>query len=71
MKDAIGLVTQLGQTALTLGDERHCLFDCPHFDDLRSEHAQLFDEARGAMRSLNWHKIQKSVCAMILAEAQT
>ena len=57
-----------------VGDERHCLFYCPHFGDLRSEHAQLFDEAHGAMRSLMWHKNQKSVCAMILAivnEAQT
>ena len=45
-----------------------------HFGDLRSEHAQLFHEAHGAMRSLMWHKNQKSVCAMILAivnEAQT
>ena len=57
-----------------VGDERHCLFDCPHFGDLRSDHAQLSDEAHGAMRSLMWHKNQKSVCAMILAivnEAQT
>ena len=49
-----------------VGDEQHCLFDCPH-DDLRSEHAQLFDETHGAMRSHMWHKIQKSVWAMILA----
>ena len=61
-------------TTRAVGDERHCLFDCPHFGGLRSEHAQLFHEAHGAMRSLMWHKNQKSVCAMILAivnEAQT
>ena len=61
-------------TTRAVGDERHCLFDCPHLGDLRSEHAQLFDEAHGAMRSLMWHKNEKSVCAMILAivnEAQT
>ena len=37
------------------------------FGDLRSEHAQLFHDAHGAMRSLMWHENQKSVCAMILA----
>ena len=61
-------------TTRAVGDEWHCLFDCPHFGDLRSEHAQLFHEAHGAMRSLMWHKDQKSVCAMILAivnEAET
>ena len=26
-------------TTRAVGDERHCLFDCPHFGDLRSEHA--------------------------------
>ena len=41
----------------------------PHFDGLRSEHAQLFHEAHGAMPSLMWHKDQKSVCALILALA--
>ena len=62
-------------TTRAVGDERHCLFDCPHFGDLRSEHAphaQLYHEAHGAMRSLRslrWHKDQKSVCALILAIA--
>ena len=36
-------------TTRAVGDERHYLFDCPHFGDLRSEHAQLFHEARGAI----------------------
>ena len=57
-----------------LGDERHCVFDCPHFRDLRLQHAELFEQAHGAMRSFMWHKDQKSVCAVILAianEAQT
>ena len=61
-------------TTRAVGDERHCLFDCPRFGDLRSEHAQLFHDAHGAMRSLMWHKNQKFVCAMILAivnEAET
>ena len=48
------------------GDERHCIFDCPRFCELRQEHADLFGDAR-AMRSLMWHKDPKSVCALILA----
>ena len=53
--------------------ERHCIFDCPRFCELRQEHADLFGDAH-AMRFLMWHKDQKSVCAPILAivsEAQT
>ena len=56
------------------GDERHYVLDCPHFDSLRLTHADLFQEASGALRSLLWHKDQKSVCALLLAivaEAQT
>ena len=49
-----------------VANERHFLFDCPHLAELRSEDAQLFDEAHGAMRSLMWHKNQMSVCAMTL-----
>ena len=50
------------------GDEGHCLFDCLRFDHLRLEHAQLFDEARGAMCCLMWRENQKSVCATTLAK---
>ena len=53
-------------TTRAVGDERHCIFDCPRFCELRQEHADLFGDAR-AMRSLMWHKDQKSVCALILA----
>ena len=60
---------------LGMSGNAHCLCDCPRFGDLRSEHAQLFHDALySAMRSLMWHKNQKSVCAMILAivnEAET
>ena len=49
------------------GDERHCLFYCPQFGDIRSDHAQLFHEGHGAMRCLMWHKDQKSVCAVVSA----
>ncbi len=57
-----------------IGDERHCVFDCPHFQGLRQQHAGLFRDSHDAMRSVMWHKDQKSVCALVLAivnEAQT
>ena len=37
----------LGLVGRAVGDERHCLFDCPRFGDLRSKHAQLFHDAHG------------------------
>ncbi len=59
-----------------LFDERHCVFDCPHFQGLRKQHAGMFQDSHDAMimRSLMWHMDQKSVCALVLAivnEAQT
>ena len=61
-------------TTSALGDERHYVFDCPHFGGLRLTHAELFRDAAGAMKSLVWHKDQQAVCALLLAivaEAQT
>ncbi len=60
--------------ANAIGDERHCVFDCPHFQGLRQQHAMIFRDSHDAMRSVMWHKDQKSVCALVLAivnEAQT
>ena len=57
-----------------IGDERHCVFDCLHFQGLRQQHAGIFQDSHDAMRSVMWHKDQKSVCALVLAivnEAQT
>ncbi len=57
-----------------IGDERHCVFDCPHFQGLRQQHAQVFQNSHDAVRFLMWHSDQKSVCALVLAivnEAQT
>ncbi len=50
------------------------MFDCPHFQGLRLQHAEIFGDSHDAMRSVMWHKDQKSVCALVLAivnEAQT
>ncbi len=60
--------------ARAIGDERHSVFDCPHFQGLRQQHAQIFQDFHDARRSLMWHKDQKSVCALVLAivnKAQT
>ncbi len=57
-----------------IGDERHCDFDCPHFQSLWQQHAGIFQDSHDAMRPLMWHKDQKSVCALVLAivkETQT
>ena len=57
-----------------IGDKRHCVFDCLHFQGLRQQHAGNFQDSHDAMRSLMWHNDQKSVCALVLAivnEAQT
>ena len=59
---------------VALGDERHYVFDCPRFAGLRLTHAELFQDASGAMKSLVWHKDQEDVCALLLAivaQAQT
>ncbi len=57
-----------------IGGERHCVFDCPHFQCLRQQHAKILQDSHDAMRSLMWHNDRKSVCALVLAivnEAQT
>ncbi len=62
---------------LPVADERHCVFDCPHFlqfQGLRLQHFDVFQDSHDAMRSLIWHKDEKSVCALVLAivnEART
>ncbi len=50
------------------------VLDCPHFQGLRQQHAETFRDSHDAMRSVMWHKDQKSVRALVLAivnEAQT
>ncbi len=57
-----------------IGDERHCVFDCPRFQGLRQQHAGNFEDSHDAMRYLMWHNDQNSVCALVVAivnEAQT
>ena len=51
-----------------VGDERHCIFDCPRFEELRQLHTGLFQDSHDTMRWwFMWHKDQKSVCALVLA----
>ena len=50
-----------------LDDERHSLFECPVFEDLRREHRQLFgQEVAFDMRRFFAHKDQRAVVMYIL-----
>ena len=49
-----------------VGDERHHVFECPAFDDIRRGFQHLFDDSRGAMRLLMWHPCQKDVASCLL-----
>ena len=51
-----------------VGDERHYVFECPAFDDIRRGFQHLFDDSHGpgAMRLLMWHPCQKDVASCLL-----
>ena len=51
----------------SIGDERNFLFECPHFDEIRAQHADLFDSSANAMRSFVWQKDQQAVCDCMAA----
>ena len=52
----------LASSTRSVGDERHHLFDCPKFDDIRAQDADLYQSSAGAMRSFVWHKGQYAAC---------
>ena len=56
----------LCETSL-LGDERHFVFDCPHFAHIRRQFRSLYQDADGAMQWCVWHKDQKAVCHCLAA----
>ncbi len=43
------------------GDERHYMLECPQFDDVRAQYADLLQNARDSMRNLMWHQNQKAL----------
>ena len=49
------------------GDERHFVFDCPHFAHVRRQFRSLFDDADGTMQLFFWHTNQKAVCHCLTA----
>ena len=51
-----------------VGDERHYVFECRAFGDIRRGFQHLFDDSRGAMRLLMWHPCtcQKDVASYLL-----
>ena len=50
-----------------LGDERHFVFDCPHFAHVRRQSRSLYQHADGTMQCFVWHKDQKAVCHCLTA----
>ena len=53
-----------------VGAELHCVFDCPHFSEVRAQFPGLFQDAARCMRLMIWHKDQKSVCHCFIALLQ-
>ena len=53
-----------------VGNELHCVFDCPHFSDIRAQFSGLFQDAAGCMRMFMRHKDRKSVCDCLIALLQ-
>ena len=58
----VNLIVKLGMWA----SERHYVFDCPSFDDIRMLHSRPFDDSHGAMRLFMWHSHQKGVASCLL-----
>ncbi len=50
-----------------LGDERHFMLECPQFDDIRAQYADLLQDARDSMRNLMWHQNQKALSDFVIA----
>ncbi len=74
MASFLGLYAMHAVTAWSDKKSGWLTLDCPHFQGLRQQHAEIFQDSHDAMRSLMWHNDQKSVCALVLAivnEAQT
>ena len=49
-----------------VGDESHCVFECPAFADIRRGFQSIFDDSHGAMRLFMWHPCQKDVASCLL-----
>ena len=50
-----------------LGDERHFVYDCPHFAHIRRQFRSLYQDADDTMQSFVWHKDQKALCHCLAA----
>ncbi len=49
------------------GDERHCMLECPQFDDIRAQYPDPLQDARDSMRNLLWHQNQKALSDFVIA----
>ena len=52
-----------------LGNERHFVFDCPHFAHIRRQFRSLYQDADGTMQCFVWHKDQTAVSDSLSAIA--
>ncbi len=43
------------------------MLECPQFDDIRAQYADLPQDARDSMRNLMWHQYQKALSDFVIA----
>ncbi len=43
------------------------MLECPQFDDIRAQYADLLQDARDSMRNLMWHQNQKALSDFVIA----
>ncbi len=43
------------------------MLECPQFDDVRAQYADLLQDARDSMRNLMWHQNQKALSDFVIA----
>ncbi len=43
------------------------MLECPQFDDVRAQYADLLQDGRGSMRNLMWHQNQKALSDFVIA----
>ncbi len=50
-----------------IGDERHCVFDCPYFQGLRQQHTEIFQDSHDAMEFHVAQGPEVCLCSFVLA----
>ena len=60
----------MGAHFASSGDERHFCFECPFFDGIRAQYADIFYSSGNAMCCFVWHKDQEGVSDRLAAILQ-